>query len=330
MIGKSRHTTLLVNEVLAKISESDIAQRYLSINQVPCVINSPLREDSKPSFGIYSLDGNRIYWKDFATQDSGGILDLLQKMWNTSLEETLRRILSDYKDVHKSINCKKLAKSIHSKPLSLVRKSEIQVKTRNWKPWDIEYWESYGISLKWLKYAEVYPISHIFCKKDGNQYIFTADKYAYVYVEHKEGSTTYKVYQPFNTKGHKWSNKHDSSVISLWTKIPEKGDTLCLCSSLKDALCLWANTGIPAINPQGEGYGLSATALGELKRRYKNIYILYDNDKTGIEDGKKLAEKTGFTYIELPQFEGGKDISDLFKSLQDKEKFKNQILNLFN
>lgn len=330
MIGKSRHTTLLVNEVLSKISESDIAQRYLNINQVPCVINSPLREDSKPSFGIYSLDGNRIYWKDFATQDSGGILDLLQKMWNTSLEETLRKILSDYKDVHKSINCKKLAKSIQNKPLSLVRKSEIQVKTRNWKSWDIDYWSSYGISLKWLKYAEVYPISHIFYSKDNHNYIFTADKLAYVYVEHKEGKTTYKIYQPLNKNGHKWSNKHDNSVISLWSKLPDTGDKLCICSSLKDALCLWANTGIPAINPQGEGYDISQTAIKELKKRFKQIYVLYDNDDVGIADGHKLADKTGFKYIELPKFQAGKDISDLFHHLQDKEKFKYQILTLFN
>jgi hypothetical protein len=45
--------------------------------------------------------------------------------------------------------------------------TKIQVKVRPWKDYDLEYWKSYGISKEWLKYAEVYPISHkIITKKD--------------------------------------------------------------------------------------------------------------------------------------------------------------------
>ena len=31
---------------------------YLNIDKVPCVIKSPLRLDKKPSFGLYSTNGN--------------------------------------------------------------------------------------------------------------------------------------------------------------------------------------------------------------------------------------------------------------------------------
>ena len=97
---------------------------------------------------------------------------------------------------------------------------------------------------------------------------------------------------------------------------------------MKDALCLWANTGIPAIAIQGEGYGMSDTAVSELRRRFKEVYILLDNDKAGLEDAKKLSESTGFTNIVLPQFSGGKDVSDLFKS-RGKEEFLKIVLSLF-
>ena len=96
---------------------------------------------------------------------------------------------------------------------------------------------------------------------------------------------------------------------------------------MKDALCVWANTGIPALAIQGEAYGMSDTAVNELKRRYKNVYILLDNDKQGLKDAEVLAEKTGFTNIVLPQFEGGKDISDLYK-IMGKEKFKEIVHSL--
>ena len=144
-----------------------------------------------------------------------------------------------------------------------------------------------------------------------------------------------KIYQPKNTNGYKWSNKHDNSVISLWTKIPEYGNVLCICSSVKDSLCLWANAGIPAVCPQGEGYRMSTTAINELKRRFKKIYILFDNDETGILDGKKLAEVTGFTNLVLPKFDNGKnkkkkkDVSDAYEIL-GKEKWLKMMRLLFS
>ena len=138
-----------------------------------------------------------------------------------------------------------------------------------------------------------------------------------------------KIYQPFNNKGFKWANCHDKTVISLWTKIPKVGERVCICASLKDALCLWANTGVPALALQGEGYPISNTAINELKRRYNKIYILFDNDKAGLEDGKKLAEETGFINVVLPTEYGEKDVSDYYKSLQNKESFKNNLLKLF-
>ena len=128
---------------------------------------------------------------------------------------------------------------------------------------------------------------------------------------------------------YKWSNSHDGSVISLWTKIPQEGEQICICSSLKDALCLWANTGIPSIAVQGEGYSISSTARDELMKRFKKVFILFDNDKPGLQDGQKLSDKTGFINKVLPQFEGGKDISDLYKSV-GKEEFLRIINKLFN
>ena len=73
---------------------------------------------------------------------------------------------------------------------------------------------------------------------------------------------------------------------------------------------------------------MSDTAISELKRRFNNVYILFDNDEAGLEDGKKLSEFTGFTNVVLPIFEGGKDVSDMFKAL-GKERFNIIIPSLF-
>jgi hypothetical protein len=321
--GKS---SICLQDILDRITEADIAAHYLGITTIPSIINSPLRQDNHPSMGIYSPNGVEVNYIDFSTKEGGRLLTLLKKIWNVSYEDTLVKIYNDLSNNNQSnISVKKINTNINKVGTSCI---DIKCKVRNWEKHDIEYWASYGIPIKWLKYAEVYPISHKIVVKKDREYIFGADKYAYAYVEHKENKVTLKIYQPFNKNGFKWTNKHDKSVISLWTKVPNNGNKICICSSLKDALCLWANTGIPALAIQGEGYPISNTAINELKRRFTKIYILLDNDEAGLKDGKSLAESTGFTNIVIPQFNEGKDISDLYKA-KGREAFLKIILPLF-
>lgn len=312
---------------LSNLTQADIAAYYLNIKSIPSLIHSPLRVDYKPSFALYCPKGTEVNYKDFSTGESGTIWTLLTKMWNCSITEVATKIYNDLGN--NSYSTKIRTREYMTRHCKINSHIDLQCKVREWQDYDLEYWNSYGISLKWLKYADVYPISHKIIIKDDKKYTFKADKYAYAYVEFKEGRTTLKIYQPFNKNGFKWSNRHDKSVISLWTKVPKQGDKVCICSSLKDALCLWANTGIPSLAIQGEGYGMSNTAINELKERFTKIYICLDNDETGLKDGVLLANKTGFINVVIPQFKGGKDISDLMK-IKGKSEFLRIILPLFN
>lgn len=327
MIGKP---SISLDQILSKVSEIDILNYYFKIDRVPIVISSPLRIDKHPSFGFYSSNGNKIHWIDFSNKESGGTFDLLMKYWDKNYQEVLLQVLTDLPNIITTNNhVINTTRVVSTRNPSI--KTDLKCKVREWKDHDIAYWNSFGVSVEWLKYAEVYPISHtILIREDGQKHIFLADKYAYAYVERKEGKITLKIYQPFNTKGYKWFNKHNKSVISLWTKVPEIGDKIIICSSMKDALCVWSNTGIPCIAIQAEGYTISDTAVNELRRRYKEIYILLDNDEAGLKDGLSLSKSTGFINLVLPKYEGAKDSSDLYKALNNKEKFKQVIFNLIN
>lgn len=315
-----------LENIYSKVSDLDILHHYFGITHVPCMINSPLRRDNNPSLSFYSKDGIEVLWTDFSTKEGGDIIHLMSKYWGESYADTVKHLWEDLPKITNISGYTQLSKKRY-----IVKKTNVilKCKVREWKDYDLEFWNSFGISKKWLEYADVYPISHKIIIKNDEKFVFSADKYAYAYVEFKDKKTTLKIYQPFNTKGFKWSNNHDRSVISLWTKVPANGLMICICASLKDALCLWANTGIPSIAVQGEGYSMSDTAIEELKRRFKHVYILFDNDEAGIVDGVKLAEQTGFTNIVLPRINETKDISDLYKSLENKEQFKELMINLF-
>ena len=312
------NSSVCLEDVLGRISEIDILSYYCGITKIPCVIHSPLREDNTPSFGFYTSDGKRIHWIDYATNDRGGTFDLLMKMWNCSYAECLDRVYNDTIK-HSTRSVKNTHHAIHTTH-EYNTNIELQCKVREQKDYDVSYCKSYGISLPWLKWAEVYPISHKIVIKNGIKHIFGAAKLAYAFVEHKENHTTIKIYQPLMKK-YKWANGHNGSVISLWSKIPETGERLVICSSLKDALCISCQLNIPTIAVQGEGYDMSDTAIENLKSRYKRIYVSFDTDPPGILNTKRLAERTGFIPI-IPDLGKNKDFSDYYKSLQDKQEFK--------
>ena len=316
-----------VSDIMKRVSHADLLSHYLGINSLPVLINSPLRKDTHPSFFIYSPDGERVLYKDYATGDYGDIYSLLQNKDNISFSELLHKI-----SLEKSFQKSESNLLSNTSPIKRYTKSsrELRVKTREWRKFDIEYWQQYGISLEWLKFAGVYPISHKIIYKDGHRNVFHAAKYAYVFVEKKEGKVSLKVYQPLvEDKRRKWDNSNDASVVGLWTKIPNRGEKLVICSSLKDALCLWANTGIPAIYVQSETSKMSMTAQLILKHCYKHVFICFDNDAPGLKDGQSFAATTGFKNIVLPSFPEGKDISDLFKA-RGKEEFIKIIKPLFD
>lgn len=325
-------SSVTLSDILEKTTEANILSFYLGVTEIPCIIHSPLRKDNRPSFGLYSPNGKRIYFVDFATKDRGGIVDLLCQMWGCSYKEVLIRINKDIPklcsigtpNVHKHIPC-----TVRS-TIECKKSTDLQCKVRDWTSYDIEYWESYGISLDWLKYAEVYPISHKIIIKNGNKYVFKADKYAYAYVEHKEGKVTLKVYQPFNKDGYKWSSNIDRSVWSLWTKIPKFGNNLIISSSVKDCLNIMCNLGIPAICMQGEGYKPKPQIIEELKSRYKNIILFYDNDynnpdNPGKKDSMELSLEYNLKRVEIPVKYESKDPSDLFKKYG-----RNRYLEIMN
>jgi hypothetical protein len=326
------HSSNTLEEILESVSEAQLLAHYLGITKIPCLINSPLRKDKHPSFGIYTKDGKHVKYKDYATGEYGSSIHLLELLWGKNFIDTIKKINNDFFSIKHNKNVPTLKVTYATEKHTLLLQN-LKVKVRKWEKWDEEYWEKYGVSLKVLQWADVYPISHVIFEKNGNRYIFPADKYAYVYVERKDGNISLKVYQPYS-KAHKWMSKHDSSVWDLWTKLPQEGDKLIITSSRKDSLAIWENTHIPSVSLQGEGYIPKQHVVQELKNRFKKVYILYDNDFQAEENhgrlfGKKLAEMFGLIQIEIPDSYKSKDSSDLVMNY-NRETLKQVIFNLIS
>lgn len=319
--------SICLDDILNKVTEVDILNHYFGISTLPILVNNPLRADKNASLSIFLNDKDNIILKDFGSYKSYNLWSFLMEYWNLDYDSMLEKIIEDLKNINSTLHklkSKKYKQQIRSKSI-------LECKIRDWKEHDLQYWESYGISLPWLKFGEIYPISHTFITKDDKRYTFRAEKYAYAYVERKDGIVTLKIYQPKSTN-RKWYNSGNASVWDLWCQLPPTGDKLFITSSRKDALCLWENTLIPAISMQGEGYIPKQSVIDELKSRFKNIYIFFDNDFNKEENhGRQYAQFLSKTfdipYIEIPNEYKAKDPSD-FVNKYGREKLKQLIKEL--
>ena len=95
-------------------------------------------------------------------------------------------------------------------------------------------------------------------------------------------------------------------------------------------------TGIPAVSLQTETIIPKAKIINELKFRFDNIYLLYDNDydkeiNWGREFGLKLSEEFDLCQIEIDEEMKSKDFSDLVKNHGTKEagEYLKSLLNPF-
>lgn len=326
MITKTKKTNLPIRREDVSISDAEILERYMGIDSFPCSISSPLRDDDRnPSFSLIEKEDGTVIWKDFGTGDVGNATSLMAKLWNVTYSEALLKIKMD---TGYTIPRVSLVRRYKGK-VHVTSNSSIKVHIREWKDWDREYWNSYGITEKFARWCNVYPISHAFFTKkdkDGTEHTvcIPMDKYAYAYFEWKDGNQSVKLYQPYS-KTMKWLSKHDASVWDLWKQAfrwadMNSNETLVITSSRKDAMCIWENLAVPAMSLQGEGYLPKPQVMNQVLEKFKNVYLWYDNDfshkedNPGQDNAKKLIELYPTLHnICIPDEFQCKDPSDLVK-----------------
>ena len=324
MITQAKKSSLSIKRDDIALSDKDIIRSYLGIDKFPCKLSSPLREDDdRPSFSMMERDG-LVLWKDFGTGESGNAVALMAKLWHVQYNEALLKIKLDTENRIPRVS---LIRRYNGK-IHLTSSSSIKVATREWKDYDREFWESFGIPESFATWCNVHPISHAFFTKeiDGKKQTITVpmDKYAYAYFEWKDGNQSIKLYQPYS-ETMKWLSKHDASVWDLWKQAfqwadKKSNDAVIITSSRKDAMCLWFNLGIPAMSLQGEGYIPKPQVMKQVLEKFKRVYLWYDNDFKHKDDnpGQDNAKKLINLYPQLhnvciPSSYKCKDPSDLVK-----------------
>ena len=308
------------DDILDYTSQEQIYSHYLGekVDSLG-VFHSPLREDNIPSFALYfhRVERNVLMFKDFATGDSGDFVVLVMKMFNLSYYEALWKIAYDMNITNLNVQATRTAGNY----TKIVQKERVDlgVKLRPWEIRDKIYWSSFGIKKSTLKKFNVHPICYVFY----NNAAVKAHNYAYVYVEEKDGSTSYKIYQPYEAKNRKWINNANYTVHQGYTQLPIVGDLLIITKSLKDVMALHDAVGIPSVGLQSE------SVMEEYKSRFKKVICLFDNDEAGKKLSLGFTQRYGVPHFFVPELPKVTDFSDLVKVKGQEQAVQilNQLIN---
>lgn len=305
--------------ILSRFSEEQLMEYYLHIPVKKGLFRSPLRRDKQPTCSFYRNKSGTLIFKDFATGQHLNVFDVVQSIFRCDYFESLRIIANDFGIVRDNALHKNPGK-INLNPIKIKDKeiSKIQIEVQEFTDSELKWWGKYGISKDILKRFDVYSCKHVFL----NDQLFAESQqhcpiFGY-YGKKYQGLELWRCYFPKRTS-FRFITNWPSKKIQGYDQLPKKGKLLVITKSMKDSMCLYS-CGITACAPNSENLFIPDKVLEDLKNRFENIVVLYDNDRPGLYNMAKIRkEHPELTYVFIPKRYGSKDISDFYKDHGRKE-----------
>lgn len=305
--------------ILSRFSEEQLMEYYLHIPVKKGLFRSPLRRDKQPTCSFYRNKSGTLIFKDFATGQHLNVFDVVQSIFKCDYFESLRIIANDFGIVRDNALHKNPGKiNLNSIKIKDKEISKIQIEMQEFTDSELKWWGRYGISKDILKRFNVYSCKHVFL----NDQLFAKSQqhcpiFGY-YGKKYQGLELWRCYFPKRTS-FRFITNWPSKKIQGYDQLPKKGKLLVITKSMKDSMCLYS-CGITACAPNSENLFIPDKVLEDLKNRFENIVVLYDNDRPGLYNMAKIRkEHPELTYIFIPKKYGSKDISDFYKDHGRKE-----------
>lgn len=303
-------TKSLISDI-TEVPREWIFEYYLNLTEKLCGQNIKINSifnsrDKTPSMFIY-VDNRGFYkYKDFSTGRGGDAINLVEEINNITRSQATYKIIQDYSSyIHTNDY---VVQTYVPQPKFEVNDYEI----RHWNNLDKDFWLSFHIGSDLLKKYNVHPLSFynfVKTEHDGTESVINIKNY-FIYGYFKEDGTIYKIYQP-KQKDKKFLKIKD--YTQGFEQLKYNAENLIITSSLKDLMAFMRLKidNFESIAPDSENSIISENIINDLKTKYKNIYLLFDNDEAGMNAAIKYKKKYEIPYINLDL---DKDLSDSIKT----------------
>lgn len=311
--------------ILSRVSEEQIFAYYIGPEVIgKKLFRSKIRSDRNPTCSMYRNRSGTLIYKDFATGEHLACFNYVMTLFKCNYYDALKIVANDF-GIVRNKNIQKNKGKIIPKDIKIEEKefSKIQVEIQDFTELELKWWEKYGITKEILEKFNVYSCKHVFlndnlCAKSTQN----CPIYGY-YGKKYHGEELWRCYFP-KRDSYRFLTNWPSKKIQGYDQLPKKGKLLVITKSMKDSMCLHS-MGIASCSPNSETQFISNVMLDELKSRFENIIVLFDNDLTGISFMNKLKKLyPELIYTWIPRKYGAKDISDFYK-MYKREKTLNLI-----
>lgn len=304
--------TISKDFLLSKYSQETYMEYYLGIPVKKGLFKSPLRTDSKPTCSFYTNKSGDVIFKDFKGDFYGNFISVVMYKYSCSYHSALKIIANDFGLISYP-NLKKNKGKINktAEKFEETGPASIQIEMQEFTKKELEWWGSYGVTIEILKKFRVYSCLSVFLNNNYFSSSSDANPVFGYYNGKKDGLELWRIYFP-KRKSYRFLSNWSSKMIQGLDQLPKKGKLLVITKSLKDVMTLYSY-GIPAIAPNSENLFIPQTLFDELKSRFTNICVLYDNDLAGVSNMKKIRKSSGLICLMIPRSYGAKDISDYRK-----------------
>jgi hypothetical protein len=291
---------IVASESYNVYSQIDQLKVWQSLLGITVTLNTKmvntLRRDTRPGCWLYEHD-NIIRLADFADSRFHRITCVTAVMikYHCDYTRALEIIKQDFSYVSKQL---KLSNKVTKDDF----KFHLSFNKGAWNNQHKDYWSQYGISKSQLESENCYAVSsysfNTHSCPDFLQKVKVYDETTAIVVDSK-----IKIYKP--NSPFKFLSNFNENTIGGTNRIT---DTVVITKSAKDYMVL-DNLGYSS------RFIHSETSNPDLLSyvRYDKVYVLMDNDITGLNACKRLSSNNHFIGISIP--EGyPKDISDFYKT----------------
>lgn len=308
-------------DVLNKIRPEEIFSEFIDNPRPSKVYKVPWRTDEKESLTFFYSPDNELMFYDQAYKEGGDCITFYSKIFNISRKQSLIDIYNRFKLKNIiEIDYSKIIKE--EKPKSIENKLSWKYSSIDSKKYEdaINYFKSFGISKETLDFFNVKPID-FYCIDDV---MIRPDNFSVVY-EYEDNKC--KIYTPLSSnKKYKFLDGIKGEYYQGYNKLPENGNIVFITSSYKDVMILH-ELGFPSIAPKSEVIKIDDKIINELKRRFENVILFYDNDDAGLKAAEKLKNKYSINYIITINEKDPSDFSRKYSKEKLYEHIKYELSN---
>ena len=258
-------------------------------------ISSPFRKDSNPSFSV-KLSKNGIWvYTDYGTGEYGDAIQFIERVYGINFGEAIEKICRD-------LNIKPSDRIFYKqeKKTPVVIEQEptlIEFSDKPFTKLHKQYFNKYELPERFLRKKNVFAVKDLAINKRK----FQMEKNWFAFAYWAEDINKCKILLLGENTPWKWRNTTPNEY--LWDFPEHEVDTLFICKSKKDDLCMEYHFGVNTCSTQNESaLILLDNNYERLEKIAKRKILTYGSDFQGWHESLMITEYTGWNYFNTDNY----------------------------